>query len=350
MSQLLRIPPDDPSRAELIEGTTMSDEELREVGHLEAWIVEHPDVLGDGLKVVSTQFNRWESEVGSAADRLDVLALSTSGESVVVELKRDGDRNVHLQALTYAALVSGFTREVLAATHRDWLLKRGEDISQEEALDRLCAWVGGDWTDEMLAVPRVMLVAEEFPAQVITTIQWLANVTADLVIEAHEYRLFRNGEDVIVAFQRLFPVDDVSDRVLRPARIHERATVTKQIAKNSRRARSATIISESGQVSDGTRVDLVLERQAKPEVQEAVERWISEDPVRSAVTWRNHPKSPLVWRRPEDAESSAWTPTALRDEFAERAGVKKQTASAADAWTIEGLSLYDRATEIIEQG
>ena len=349
MSQLLRIQQEDPTSAELVDDTTMERESLWEARHLEAWVVEHPEVLGEDLKVVSTQFNRWESEVGSAAERLDVLALSSGGETVVIELKRGQNSVVHLQALTYAALVSGFTREVLAAAHRGWLSSRGEEVTQEEAFERLDEWVAGEWTDEMLAVPRVLLVAESFPAQVITTIQWLANVTADLAIEAHEYHLFRTDADVLVSFQRLFPVDDVSDRVLRPARLQERTEVNEQIAENRRRAKSTVIISDSGQVEEGTPVVLNLNTLAKPEVVQKVEAWIAADPERSSVTWRNDRSKPLVWRRPEDETATEWTPTALRDEFVARAGAGRQTSSAGDAWEIGGQSLYLLADEILRQ-
>ncbi|MGW9717286.1 hypothetical protein [Micrococcus aloeverae] len=328
----------------------MEREALWEARHLEAWVVEHPEVLGEDLKVVSTQFNRWESEVGSAAERLDVLALSSSGQTVVVELKRGQSPTVHLQALTYAAMVSGFTKDVLAATHRAWLAARGEEVSQEEALTLLSEWVAGDWTDEMLAVPRILLVAESFPAQVITTIQWLANVTDDLVIEAHEYHLFRQGGGVLAAFQRLFPVDDVSDRVLRPARAQERNEVNERIAENTRRAKSTVIITDSGQVDDGVEVVLNLNTLARPEVVQLVEDWMQEDPARSAVTWRNHHSKPLVWRRPEDPSATEWTPTALRNEFVSRAGAPKQTSSAGDAWEIGGRSLYQIAESIVAQG
>lgn len=347
MSQLLRVLPGEPRRAELVDSTLMADESFREVDHLEAWIVDNPQVLGDDLMVVSTQFNRWESQVGTAAERLDVLALSSSGQTVVIELKRGRDATVHLQALTYAALVSGFTREVLASTYQEWLARRGEEITQEEAFGRLKGWVGEEWTDQMLAIPRVIIVAESFPPQVITSVQWLSSVTSDLVIEAHEYRLFRSGGEVVVVFQRLFPVVDISDQVLRPRL--DRSEVNEKMERNRRRAKSVAVIHASGQVADGTPVVLDLTGQAKPHAREAIQRWMAENPARSEVTWINHPTSPLHWCRPEDEVAVQWTPTALRNEFAERAGVVKQTASAADAWKIGGRSLYDLANEIIAQ-
>lgn len=62
------------------------------------------------MLVVTAEYDRWADTDGvPARDRLDVLGLDATGRLVVVELKRGtADRDVHLQAITYAALVSRF--------------------------------------------------------------------------------------------------------------------------------------------------------------------------------------------------------------------------------------------------
>lgn len=83
---------------------------LTEVAHLERWVVDHPEVLGGDVMVVSTQYDRWSSTSGDRAkERLDILGLDVSGQPVVVELKRGSDSRIHLQAITYASLVAGFS-------------------------------------------------------------------------------------------------------------------------------------------------------------------------------------------------------------------------------------------------
>lgn len=104
MAHLLRV---DGPDATGCERTSMVEEGLTETAHLESWIKTHLDVIDDGLMVVTTQFSTWASETDTARERPDVLALSTSGELVFIELKRGSDRNVHLQAITYGALVAG---------------------------------------------------------------------------------------------------------------------------------------------------------------------------------------------------------------------------------------------------
>ncbi len=51
----------------------------------------------------------------------------------MAELKRDADRDVHLQAVTYAALVSRFEISTLAAAHAKFLSARGTPTTAEQA-------------------------------------------------------------------------------------------------------------------------------------------------------------------------------------------------------------------------
>ena len=44
----------------------------------------------------------------------------TPPSALTVELKRGIDQNVHMQAITYAALVAGFSKATLADAHADY--------------------------------------------------------------------------------------------------------------------------------------------------------------------------------------------------------------------------------------
>ncbi|MBH0120028.1 DNA-binding protein [Rhodococcus sp. CX] len=326
----------------------MAQQSWTEPHHLEAWIVAHPEVLDPSLKVVTTQFARWESDGGSARDRLDVLAVADSGELVVIELKRAGDRQVHLQALTYAALVSGFTREILANAHLDWLRLCGDStVTLEEARRSLENHVEAEWTDELLGLPRIILVAENFPAQVITTIQWLSDVAGDITIEAHEYHLFDRGDEVAVSFQRILPVEDLEDRRLRPGLVDRTTEVKEQLSTNRRRARSVAIIAEAEAIPAGAVIGLRLESLVKPDVVEQVTSWLDENPMRKDIRWVNDPVRPLIWAAAEDSQRR-WSPTSLRNEIFERAIGQPGTFSAADAWCFNGRSLYLIAQDHID--
>lgn len=322
----------------------MADERLTETQHLEEWIKAQPQVIDDSLMVITTQFGTWASEAGAAHVRPDVLALASSGELVVIELKRGRDKNVHLQAITYGALASQFTRDDLAQAYVEWRRKEhNELLTTDEALDRFSDHVQAEWETETFEFPRLVLVAEDFPDVVMSTVKWLEKVAPELTVECHEYQVFRNGDQVLVSFQKLFPVDDLESRRLRPTLQAAAADVGEQIRSNRRRARSAVLIAEHRAIPEGARIDLLASGFAQKAVVDQVEAWMREDPQRSEVTWTNDGARPLRWAlEPE----TAWSPTALRNEIFTRAGVAKPNFSAADAWHHEGRNLYTIANEL----
>jgi hypothetical protein len=97
---------------------------------------------------------------------LDILGLESTGRLVVVELKRaDAGRDVHLQAITYAALVSRFDLDTLAQAHARYTQTRpGPTLSVEEARQAITDHVAGELDPAVLATPRLVLIAASFPA------------------------------------------------------------------------------------------------------------------------------------------------------------------------------------------
>lgn len=319
----------------------MSEERLAETKHLEQWIVQHPEVIDDGMKVVATQYNRWASvEGGSAKEALDVLALSSSGQTVVIELKRGSDRKVHLQAITYGALVAGFDRQMLADAHARWLATNGTQVTNEEALEQLTEHLESGWDDDILKLPRLVLVAEAFPDQVLTTVQWLTDTVANgLDIECHEYGLFRDDDRLYASFQKIFPVENLEGRTLRPVPNVDPNEVRERIATRERRARSVKVIAERRGIPDHAVIDLDLDTLVKPEIVDRIVEWLDAAPNRRSVTWVNDSVRPLCWAEADDPDAK-WTPTALRDEIFDQVGVDTRSFSAADGWRYQGQSLY----------
>jgi RecB family endonuclease NucS len=74
---------------------------LRERSDLQEWVVAHPEIIGDGVLVVTFEFDHWQAFSGARErDRLDVLGLGADGQLVVAELKRDrAPDTVEMQAI-----------------------------------------------------------------------------------------------------------------------------------------------------------------------------------------------------------------------------------------------------------
>src|SRR4051794_26022131 len=68
---------------------SLSELGLLERSHLQEWVLAQPQVLGDDVLIVTSEFDRWAGQDGTRTrDRLDVLGLDSSGRLVVAELKR----------------------------------------------------------------------------------------------------------------------------------------------------------------------------------------------------------------------------------------------------------------------
>jgi len=112
-------------------------------------------------------------------------------------------------------------------------------------------------------------------------VQWLAAVAPDLTVECHEYQLYRQGGQLLVSFQRLFPVGDLENRRLRPIVAAATAEVREQLVTNQRRAKSVTIIHQHQLIPDGAHMALELETLVKADLVQQVSGWLAAGPVRS---------------------------------------------------------------------
>jgi hypothetical protein len=334
----------------------MPSRRLAELGvlepiHLERWIVDHPEVLGDQVKIVTTQYDKWSSDSGDLArERLDILGLDSSGQLVVVELKRGTDSRIHLQAITYAALVAGFSKETVADAHADYLNRVGaEPVSTAEALDQLEGHVDGTWDDDILTVPKVILLAEDFTAQTYTTVSWLSDLAPNLTIEMHTVNAFiMSGPapaQTCIVFRRLYPAVDPTTRVLTPGIASASAnSVATKIAEKKRRIRSTYLLYESNTIPEGAQVDLDLHTWINAELASAVDQWVAEDPQRGRATWVKHRDRPLHWGAAADDEIT-YTPTTLARKIVHEAtGSTLDTIPGGDVWRYEGQSLATLAT------
>lgn len=321
--------------------TTMQAEGLREVDHLEQWIVAHPEILGDDVIIVSTQFARWQSAAGDlASERLDVLGLDSQGTPVVVELKRGADKLMHVQALTYAALVARFTAEELGAVHAAYLKRSDSQPTPAEGYARLSDHVEGEWDTAALARPRIVLVAENFPSQVLTTVSWLNDRSGGLVtVECIEYSLFTSGAPsniLSVGFSRIWPVDDLDDRLLAP-RIAEERKARENIAERGKGPAVASIAVRNGLIPVGAEMTLNLAGYINGAVVAAVEEWKRSNPDLSHAVWGDDPAKPLIWPGNSDKRFSL---TRLAKHIITLAG-RPEPASipGGDVWTYAGRSV-----------
>src|SRR3954447_25980363 len=114
-----------------VDPDSFTDLGVLEVQHIEKWLAAVPEVLGEELLVITTQFAGFDK----TKERSDILALDRAGRLVVIELKRDtsGSRQ-DLQALRYAAYCATLSVDDLVELYASRQAKRGKSLSKEEAV------------------------------------------------------------------------------------------------------------------------------------------------------------------------------------------------------------------------
>lgn len=197
---------------------------LREREDLQRWVCAHPEIVGDRLLVVSTEFDRWEIRERKVADRLDVLLLAADGSPVVAELKRDrAPDTVELQALKYAAYCSQLTLEDLVEEYA-----RHHDIDPEDARARLIDHAPS-LEERGPGKIRIRLLAGEFGPAVTSVVLWLSEYGIDIgCIEVQVRR--GNNELAVLSARQLLPLPEAEDYLVRRRRKEQEEEETRQQA------------------------------------------------------------------------------------------------------------------------
>ncbi|MGH2868824.1 MAG: DNA-binding protein [Solirubrobacteraceae bacterium] len=197
---------------------TLAEAGLKEREHLQEWVLKHPEMLGAGLLVLTSECDRWTSARGRERDRLDVLALDTDGHLVVAELKRDAaPETVELQALKYAAYCSRFTPETLVEEYRAWRARHGEILSDADAFARLEAHLGedvGGLAGAPLGQPRIVLLAGGFTPSTTAVAVWLREMGVDIALRAVSG--YQTGGGPVISVAPVYPTPAVEEFTVSP--------------------------------------------------------------------------------------------------------------------------------------
>jgi hypothetical protein len=215
--------------ASQMEELTLASAGLQERSDLQRWVTEHPELIGPGLLLITTEFDRWEIREHKVADRLDALFLDATGAPVVVEFKRDrASDTVELQALKYAAYCSQLTLDELAEEHA-----ATHDTTPEESLATLLEHAPA--LDEGGLRPmRVLLVAGSFGPAVTSVVLWLQEYGLDIGCVEISVRAVPNGKQAVLAARQILPLPQAEDYLVRRRRkAQEEQTTRLQPAEGS---------------------------------------------------------------------------------------------------------------------
>ena len=139
---------------------------------------------------------RPHNDVGNA---IDLLAYEPYENSLyVIELKRDKNKLQLLQALSYAAMVSGWNNErIISEIQTDF------NPEPEELIDFLKS-------NEQVSNPQIILIAEAFDPEVLLTAQFLHESQLE-IFTAFAVKMHKLVEELFIDVEQRFPVKELSE-------------------------------------------------------------------------------------------------------------------------------------------
>ncbi len=180
--------------------TSLHREKLLEK-NLEDWIAEQPNILGEKLWIIGRQISFFDTK-----DRLDLLALDSNGNAVIIELKRGALKDpVDFQALRYASYLSKWSYEDFERQALQYLSSNNEnDISFNEKYEAFVSDAGSDEIPDINQDQRIILVGESIRDSLGSVALWLLDHKVD--IKAIEVQAFREAGELIIQPNIIVPL------------------------------------------------------------------------------------------------------------------------------------------------
>jgi hypothetical protein len=177
---------------------------------LAKWIEQYPEVLGEELFIITTEYDRFDK----TSERLDLLAIDKSGDLVVIELKRDDSgKNVDLQAIKYAAYCSTLRLSDIVDMYTRYKTQKGTKLPTETAQKMVLDFIDNDDFEELNDRPRIILVAKEFRSEVTASVLWLRKIGLD--ISCVKWDPYELSEDcVAINSSVLIPLPEAKDFII----------------------------------------------------------------------------------------------------------------------------------------
>ena len=188
------------NRLHKLEQRRFTDLHLREREHLQEWLANQPDALGEELLIIQKEFDGF----ADTRERLDLLALDKNGQLVVIENKLDDSgRDVVWQALKYASYCSSLTKAQIVDIYQRYLERH---CNGGDALASICEFLEIDELDEVVLNAgndqRMFFVAAVFRKEITATALWLISHGIDarcfkIVPYSFAYELFVDVKQII---------------------------------------------------------------------------------------------------------------------------------------------------------
>jgi hypothetical protein len=188
---------------------TFTELGFKERQHLQEWIANKPEALGEELLIIQKEFDGFND----TNERLDLLALDKDGNIVVIENKLDDTgRDVTWQVLKYASYCSTLSKEQIKNIYQSYLDKSGLG---ENATEKLATFYNQEYDEIQINkgnTQRMVLVAANFRKEVTSTVLWLMNYK--LRIQCFRATPFALDEQLFLTLEQIIPTKDTEDFII----------------------------------------------------------------------------------------------------------------------------------------
>ncbi|MGR5351896.1 DUF4268 domain-containing protein [Vibrio sp. DNB22_19_2] len=198
------------NRISRIETKRFTDLGFRERDHLQEWLANQPDALGEELLIIQKEFDGFDD----TRERLDLLALDKDGNLVIIENKLDDTgRDVMWQALKYASYCSNLTKSQIVEIYQIYL-NRYCDGGDAKSL--LCEFLDAPDLSEVVLNSginqRLMLVAANFRKEVTSTALWLLN--HDIQVQCFKVTPYAMAQDLFLNVEQIIPTPEAKELMI----------------------------------------------------------------------------------------------------------------------------------------
>lgn len=195
------------NRISKIEEKSFSELGFRERNHLQEWIANNPESLGEEILIIQKEFSGFDD----TNERLDLLGLDKKGNLVIIENKLDDSgKDVTWQSIKYASYCSTLTKEQIIRIYQDYLRKLNANENAEENLVEF--FDVSDISEVVInsgSKQRIILIAANFRKEVTSTVVWLMNY--NLRIQCFKVSPLQLGEQLFLEIKQIIPVKETED-------------------------------------------------------------------------------------------------------------------------------------------
>jgi hypothetical protein len=192
-----------------LEESLFKDLGYTERRHLQEWIANNPECLGDDYLIIQKEFHGFND----TNERLDLLALDKTGGLVVIENKLDDTgRDVVWQALKYASYCSTLTSDQIIRIYQEYLDQAQPDQkAKENILEFLEIEDDGDLLLNS-GDQKIILIANKFRKEVTSTVLWLLQHDVDIQCIRVTPYLFQDDE--FLQIEQIIPVPETTQFII----------------------------------------------------------------------------------------------------------------------------------------